>query len=115
MMIACLPPRAGLSQRRRSILYEGTIRLFLLLCRIPWRLPPAMGGSSYLREQFVQLLLGLSEFLLKTSQQLFLLPLLQEQIIVRQVGILLFEFAGKFIPVALERVRIHVMLPSVDE
>jgi hypothetical protein len=105
MMIPCWLHQPDVDRHRERFLSVAE--------RFPWSAPPELGGFLKIREQLVQLILGLPEFNLKTPQQFFLFALLQKQIIVCQAGILLFEFACNFIPVPLDRVGVHVVPPRV--
>lgn len=61
--------------------------------------------------------LRLPELLLQTSQKLVVLPLREEEILVRELSVLLFQFAFRFIPIAFECEFVHMgtRLPRSDE
>jgi hypothetical protein len=80
-------------------------------------LPHAHGGSRQtgslglgglqLRDEAADVLLGFTRALLDAANHLFFLSFLEEKIVIRELGILLFELALQGVPIAFEREFSH--------
>ncbi len=64
-----------------------------------------------LGDKIANFFLGLAEFLLQPTEELFILSFFEKKVIVRQVGKLLFKFAGSFFPAPLHAEDIHLIVP----